>query len=417
MNIMEDVQAVDDRTIVVKWKQPYPDAEALAVRNAEFPAMPKHLLESALDAGQWESFVNHPFWTTEYVGAGPFKLDRWEPGSFMESTAFDRHVGGKAKIERIKIMFINNANTALANFLSGEIQLSADTALRSAQVTILKREWGPERVTNIFHPNQWRAALFQLRPELATPPALLDARVRKALAHAVDKEPINGAVYEESSLVADTMIPPITEIGKAIDRAITKYPYDLRRSEQLMAEAGYQKGSDGVYVGPAGRMRGEATTNAATDNEAELSIISRDWRSAGFEIQEVVVAAGMERDGQLRASFPGMWVQNTSVGESALMNHTSGRIPTPQNRYQGGNRGAWSNAEFDRLADMYSTELDRSKRTQILVDMTKIQSEDLPAISIFYVTQPWAFVTGLKGPRLVAPDANMSWDIETWEFR
>ena len=92
-------------------------------------------------------------------------------------------------------------------------------------------------------------------------------------------------------------------------------------------------------------------------------------------------------------------------------------IPTPQKRYQGGNRGGWSNADFDRLAEMFNTELDRTKRTQILIDMTKIQAEDLPAISIFFVTQPWAFVSALKGPKLVAPDSNMSWNIETWEFR
>src|SRR5207249_1594952 len=142
----------------------------------------------------------------------------------------------------------------------------------------------------------------------------------KALAHAIDKEPINGAVYEDSSLVADTMIPPITEIGKAIDRAITKYPFDLLRTDQLMTEAGFQKGSDGTYAHPTmGRFRGEVTTNAATDNEAELSILARDWRTAGFDIQEQVVAAGMERDPQLRATFPGIWVQNTSVGEPALL--------------------------------------------------------------------------------------------------
>ena len=417
MNIMDDVQAVDDRTVVVKWRQPYPDAETLTTRNAGFPAMPKHVLESAYEAGQWDSFVNHSFWTTEYVGLGPYKLDRWEPGGFIEASAFDKHVSVKAKIERIRVLFIGNANTALANFLAGEAHLSADTALRATQVSILKREWGPDGGTAIFHPNQWRAALFQLRPELATPPALIDPRVRKALAHAVDKEPINGAVYEESSLVADTMIPPLTELGKAIDRAIVKYPYDLRRAEQLMAEAGFQKGADGVYAGATGRLKGEVTTNAATDNEAELAILARDWRTAGFDIQEVVVPAGMERDAQLRASFPGMWVQNTSVGEAALLNHTTSRIPTPQNRYQGGNRGGWSNADFDRLADMYSTELDRSKRNQLLIDMTKIQADDLPAISIFYVTQPWVFVSRLKGPRLVAPEANMSWDIETWEFR
>ncbi len=418
MSIIEDVQAPDARTVVVKWRQPYPDAESLTVRNAGFPAMPRHILEGAYQSGQWDNFVNHPYWTSEYVGLGPFKLDRWEPGGFIEASAFNDHVGGRAKIERMKILFIGNANTALANMLAGEIQFSADTAVRTAQVMILRREWGADGGTAVLHPNQWRAALFQLRPELATPASITDLRVRKALAHALNKDPINEAVYENSSLVADTTTPPLTELGKAMDRAIAKYPFDLRRSEQLMTEAGYQKGSDGTWVSPTmGRFRGEATTNAATDNEAELSILSRDWRVAGFDIQENVVAAGMERDPQLRATFPSIWVQNTSVGESAMLNHATSRIPRPENRWQGGNRGGWSNPEFDRLLDLYSTELDRVKHDQLMVDMAKVQADDLPAISIFFVTQPWAFTSALKGPKLVAPDTNMSWNIETWEFR
>ncbi|HZT05390.1 MAG TPA: ABC transporter substrate-binding protein [Chloroflexota bacterium] len=418
MSVIDEVSAPDARTIMITWRQPYPDAESFTTRDAYFPALPRHILESTYADGQWDAFVNHPFWTTEYIGLGPFRLDRWEPGAFYEAVPFAGHVNGPPKIQRIKVLFISNSNTALANMLSGVVQLSADTSIRTAEVSILRREWGPDGGTVILHPNQWRAAFFQFRPDVLTQPALMDLRVRKALAMTVNKDPINEAVYEGNSLISNTMIPPLTETGKAIDRAITKHTYDPRAAEQLLEDAGFRRGADGIYTSPSfGRFHSELATNAATDNEAELAILDHTWTQFGLEMQQNVVGGGLERDNQLRATFPGIWVNNTSVGEPALLNHMTVRIPKAENRWQGGNRGGWSNPDFDRLADAYATTLDRAERLQQLVDMAKLQADQLPAISLFFVTQPWAFVSGLTGPKLVAGESNMSWNIETWEFR
>ena len=64
---------------------------------------PRHLLEQPLDAalasGDLAGFVNSPFWTVDYVGAGPYRLTQWEPGAFLEAAAFDGHALGKPKID------------------------------------------------------------------------------------------------------------------------------------------------------------------------------------------------------------------------------------------------------------------------------------------------------------------------------
>ena len=101
---------------------------------------------------------------------------------------------------------------------------------------------------------------------------MLDSRVRKALGHAVEKTSINDAIYAGGSLIADFMIPPVALYGAAIDRAITKYPYDLRRSEQLMNEAGFVRGSDGMYGGADGRFVIESKANASSDNDTHADL-------------------------------------------------------------------------------------------------------------------------------------------------
>ena len=413
---IDEVSAPDDRTLHIRWNRLYPDAAALVERDREFPPLPRHLLQTAFTTMDAETFINHPFWTRDYVGLGPYRLTRWDPGTAIEAVAFEQHVLGRPKIERLRITFIQDTNATLAHFLSGELHFAADGALDVEQVPTLRREWGDLGGVEL-HPNQWRSIVFQQRPELAAPRAILDPRVRKALAHAVEKSAINDAIYSGNSLLADFMIPPVALYGAAIDRAIPKYPYDLRRSEQLMNEAGFTKGNDGMYASAEGRLVVESKTNASSDNVSEQQVVASEWRRAGFDVQEAILPAAQAQDNQVRSSFPGLYTFNTGLGVSALLNYTSERIPRPENRWQGGNRGGWSNESYDRLAASFNTTLDQSERERQAVEMARIFADDLPAISLFFRTQPWIYVKGLTGLQLVAPESNMSWNIHTWEFR
>ena len=108
INLMESVTARDPRTLVINWKQPFVEAGSLSDRGS-FPPLPRHILEPSFTAGQAEPFASHLFWTTQYVGLGPFKMDRWEPGAFIEGSAYDAHVLGRPKVDR----FVETFNTSL----------------------------------------------------------------------------------------------------------------------------------------------------------------------------------------------------------------------------------------------------------------------------------------------------------------
>ena len=57
------------------------------------------------------------------------------------------------------------------------------------------------------------------------------------------------------------------------------------------------------------------------------------------------------------------------------------------------------------------------ERARVLAQMAKLYSEELPAISMFFRTQPWVFPSALRGPKLVAPESNVSWNIYEWELQ
>jgi peptide/nickel transport system substrate-binding protein len=268
-----------------------------------------------------------------------------------------------------------------------------------------------------LHPNQWRSVGFQFRPDFVNPRALLDPRVRKAFAWTVDKPPINEAVYDGQAILADSMIVPTSEAGRIADAAVEKFSYDPRRAEELMAQAGFTRGGDGLYASPAeGRLSAQLKTNAASDNEAETSILARGWRDVGFDMSQGVTPAAQAQDGQTRSTFPGLYAFNTSLGASAARNLTTARTPTPENRWQGGNYIGWSNAEFDRLSAAYGVTLAPTERAQVLAQMAHVYSDELPAVSLFFRTQAWVHPSALRGPKLVVPEGNVSWNVYEWEL-
>src|SRR5205814_8378360 len=85
---IEEVTAPDPQTVHVTWSRPYPGADTLVARDREFPPLPRHVLAQSYQEDSAGAFGNHPFWTRQYVGLGPYKLDRWEPGAFIEASAF-----------------------------------------------------------------------------------------------------------------------------------------------------------------------------------------------------------------------------------------------------------------------------------------------------------------------------------------
>jgi len=414
---IDEVLAADDRTIIVRWRLPYPGAATLSSRDRELPALPRHVLQEVFEQQTPDAFASHLYWTREYVGLGPYRIDRWEPGSFIEAVAFDRYALGRPRIDRIRLNFVSDPNTALANLLAGEAHVATDNSIAQV-VEALRGDWATRTGGRlVLWPNSWRHTAFQLRPELATPRALLDVRVRRALAHAVDKTAINEAVYGDDGIFSDSMIWERSEWGPAAERPIAKYPYDVRRSEQLMSEAGFQKGPEGFYIGSAGRFTGSVGTTAATDFEAEMLILGDTWRRVGFDIHEIVLPAALAQNPEARATFSTMFTSSTNMGEAAMLNYRLEGIPRPENRWSGGNRGGWMSSEYDSLVEQFNRTLVRDERIEQVALMLRLYGEELPAIPLFFRSQPLAHVAALKGPDVAAPESSVIWNIHLWEFR
>ncbi len=416
-SLMRAVEAPDPSTVVIRWSRPYPEAASL--RPGDFEPLPRHIPEAPLRDEPAESFTNHPYWTREFISAGPYRVDRWEPGSHVEGSAFAGHVLGRPKIDRILIKFIGDENTVLTNLLSNAIDMSMEFTLRYEHVTVLKREWIPSgKGVALPNPQTIHYAIAQFRPEYANPRSILDLRVRKAMAHAIDRRAINDGLFEGEGAMSETYVLPSAPYFAAVDRAITKYPYDVRRTEQLMNEAGFTKDSSGAFANAAGeRYAPEFWVEQGSQFERELAIITKTWTDAGIPVQPYVLPAVQVRNNQVRATFPAFSTPSTGGGERAFRIFTTADIGGPHNLWAGSNRGGWSNPEYDAIYDAFNTTLARPERERQMVEMMRIVSEQLPAFMLYHNVYVIAHRAELTGPARYIPDSLPTWNVHTWELR
>jgi len=338
----------------------------------------------------------------------------------MEAEAFAAHTLGRPKIDRIKMSFIGDVNTVLANMLSGELQFGFSTTLGTEQALTLQREWEPRQAGVIINQiSTWRGADIQYRQELTTPRALIDVRVRRALAYAVDKQTLNDVVNHGIGVEADYILPPLGEWADAVKRGAVRYPYQPQTSEQLMHEAGFERGPDGIFASSTqGRMSIEVRTTGGNPATAgELAAIAAGWQSVGFEIAQYIVPPAAAQDLETRAAYPGMYILQTPSVDRNAVSYTPDNVPTAENRWRGSNRSGWTNADYARLAGLFNSTLDSAQRAEQVAQMARIYGEEVAAVSLYFPPAAWAAVSALKGPKDAPPETNLLWNIQDWELR
>jgi ABC-type transport system substrate-binding protein len=319
----------------------------------------------------------------------------------------------------MRVVFIGDPNTALANLLSGEAHYVSESIFYTEEGLTLEQQWGPTNGgTVLYSPVTFRATRIQSRPEAVSPRALLDARVRRALAHSMDTAGTFEAISGGRGLIMISLTPPTKDYFPQVDRTIAKYPYDARSVGRLLEEVGMVKGGDGLYVQGNGEpFRVEVAADGGAVFERENTILVDSMRRAGVDAVQKIIPVAQINDNQARALLPGL-----STGGLASPRFDKFTIPAiagPENRWAGTNRSGWNNPEFDRLWQVYGTTLDQNERIQQIVQMERIFTEDVPAVPHFFTPAATAHVAALEGPVTAqTPDAgrgmHRTWD---WHWR
>lgn len=405
---VEGVSATDPRTIVVTWKQPYIDADGVFSEP-----LAKHILEPTYLQSKAD-FGRLPYFSTEHVGTGPYKLREWERGSHLLVAANDAYVLGRPRIDEIVVKFIPDANTLMANVLAGAVEAT------------LGRNLGFEEAMEVR--NQWRDGVVEIAPASAlliypqflytNPIIVREVQFRRALMHAMDRQAMVDAALGGFGSVADSLAGPLDppEYQPVQDRVV-KYPHDPNRAIQMVQNLGYTRGSDGSFRDASGqRLSVEMRTTG--ENQIHFKAfypVIDDWQRVGVEVQPIVVPPQRQRERDWRAQFPAFELLRSGNLRGIVNYHTS-RQRLAENNWTGSYTG-YSNPEYDAIIDRYQATIPVQERVRVVGDAIRHMTDHLAVMTLFWDVEPVSYVKGLKGISGRGINSNHTWNVHQWELR
>jgi len=407
---IDRVEAQDDRTILVTWKEPYIEADRMFSPEFAMP-LPKHLLESAyLD--DRANFTQNLYFSEGFIGAGPFRVKEFVRSSHTVLAANPDYALGRPKLDEIVVRFMSDPNTVIANVLAGEVLLTIGRGLSLDQSIQVTASWRDGRMES--KPTNWVAH----HPQHLTPnPAVIgDAQFRRALLYALDRKGMSDALQEGQASIAHSPLVPTEPEYKELESQIVRFDYDPRRAAQIIEGLGYSRGSDGFFLDERGqRLTIEGRTNAGDDLKDKLLFTSADlWQRAGVTVETYIVPRQAASDRELRSTYPGFDLVRQPF--DPLRYHTA-EAPLPSNRFQGNNRGRYMNAELDAIVDRYYVTIARPERLRVLGQMLHHISDQAVILGTLYGQEPILISNKLVNVAVSLPQRVVdTWNAAEWDL-
>jgi peptide/nickel transport system substrate-binding protein len=407
---VESVEAPDPTTVVVTWREPAITADALF----SVPALPRHLLERPYteDKGRFRDLA---YWSTEFIGTGPFRLKEWVATSHLILEANERYALGKPKIETVEVKIIPDANTLVANILADSVVLTLGLTLSLDQANQLRDQW--RRGTVDVKVQDWVVAF----PQFVNPnPSVIgDLRFRRALLQAVDRQELAQSIQFGLVPVAHAIVYPGTPEYAAVEPGIVKYAYDEGSASRAIEALGYTRGADGIFRDPRGeRLSVQIQSSAVLDiNMKTLHPVANYWQRTGVAVENDIVPPQRAADREYRAAFPGFSLQRQPAGLRALDRYFGSEARLPERNFTGNNNARYVNAEFDAALQRYFTTIPIRPRYEALGEVVHRMSDQLTVLPFFYDTKSTMIGERLVNVTGVGFSSTQAWNAHEWDLR
>jgi peptide/nickel transport system substrate-binding protein len=367
---VEDIDAPDDYTLVFHLKEP-------------FAPMLWNLSDGAIGIvpyGSGDDFNRKP------IGSGPFRFVRAQMDKEVIIERNPDYWAAPAKLERVEFKVIPDATTRALELR----KRSADIALNSLvadTVVALERD---RDLTVTQSPGTIYAYLaMNLRD-----PILRDVRVRRAIAYAINVQPIIHYLLRDQARPAYSVLPPQ---HWAYDADVAKYPHDPARARQILDDAGY-RALNGI--------RFHLTLKTSTDESTRLlaAVLQQQLREAGialdirtFEFATFFadVTKGAYQMHSLR------WVGGSNLDPDIFEHVFDSGSFAPKRA----NRTFYSNPRVDNLIREARSTVDQQERKLIYDEVQRIIAEDLPYINLWYLDNVLVHTNRVRGIEL-SPSGN-----------
>jgi peptide/nickel transport system substrate-binding protein len=356
--------ARDSFTVVVKLNR-----TGLYTVNAllEVVPVPRHLLGNVSAA----ELRNAPFGRNP-VGNGFYRFVSWTAGQDIRLQVNTDKPDGRAAIDNVVMRFIPEISTALTELLTGAGDLIPKLP------PSMKARADQSENAKVYNGPRVRPAWIAWNTRK---PPLDDARVRRALLMAIDRETLVKSMFGDAGEAAYSPIPSALREHSANARAI---PFDTAGAKRLLAEAGWRDSNGDGLIDRSGQpLRIEVDYISSDQTRKDMLVAMQSaLRRIGVDLAprayESTTWVGRMRDGSFTGSFWGWGWGPGVVGPNAEMVFHSRSIPP-----NGPNFARYSNPRVDRLIDSTLVVTDTTRARAIWSELEQILIDDAAYAPIY----------------------------------
>lgn len=377
------IEKLDDFTVRIKTETPY-------------PLMPNDISTFSIVSRKHGEGAG----TEDYnsgkaaIGTGAYKFVEWVPGDRIVLARNDDFWGEKPEWEKVTIKPIKSGPARLAALLAGDVDF-----IEGVPTTDIERLRDDKEITLsqgisnrviYLHLDHFRddSPFVKAADGGAIENPLRDARVRKAISKAINRDAIVSRVMEGVAVKAGQLLP---EGFFGVSAKLQPVDYDPEGAKKLLAEAGVGDGFQLTIHGPNDRY-----INDAKIAEAIAQMLTRVGIKTAVETMPKSVyfkraSRGAEGLPEFSLILVG-WGAGTGEASSPLKSvlHTYDK----ERGFGASNRGRYSNPAVDKLVEEALSTIDDGKRAALLAEATEVAIEDGGIIPLHYQVNTWA---GRKG--------------------
>ncbi|UOF01851.1 peptide ABC transporter substrate-binding protein [Bdellovibrio reynosensis] len=350
---------------------------------------------------------------------GPYLITEVKLGSHVSFAPNPHFYGKKTNIQKIIVKVIPNTGTMEANLRSGTIDMISALGMDFDQALAFDKKAKGEGLP--FNVHFVPSVTYEHIDLQLDNPILKDVRVRKALLYSINREDLVKALFEGRQQVASHNISPKDSAWYTADpKKVSLYRYSKREATKLLDEAGWKMGPDGYRVKDGKKLSLVFQTTAGNKTREVVQVyLQNQWKQAGIEIlvknEPARVFFG---DTMTKRKFEGMalfaWVSSPESSPRSTL--ASSAIPTNKNGWSGQNFTGWKNANVDKNLDALDLEFNAGKRTQLVHDILKEYTTDIPVLPLYYRSEISVTPKNLKNYKMAGHQFYETNNIEDWNL-
>jgi peptide/nickel transport system substrate-binding protein len=384
MNLVREATVVDSFTVRFGFDTPH----AQALDGFWWPPLPSHLLEGVAAA----ELSQHAF-NRQPVGSGPFRFGEWRAAQSLTLVANPDHapsLGGPPHLERVVFRIVPEATTMVTELINGTADMIGYTLLPDQAAQIRDQRGAelrhyPSREFTFFAWNHTR-------------PLFSDARVRRAMTMAIDRQQIIDGLLQGFAVPATGMIPSWSPMHPGLE----PLPHDPAGARRLLEEAGWSDSNgDGLLDRGGQPLRFNLTINSANRLHADIAqVMQQQLRQVGVDVQIRPQEFQSLLQGYKAREYDAVlanWSLDTfKVDPSPLFSCAQARVDGSANRT------GYCNPQADALMERGLRTTDPAEARQLWADYSRVLQQDQPLTFLYWIED----LSGV-GPRVRNVDTDV----------